>query len=357
MSFSAEQFVNKLNALEDSQESIASASKWLLSQYREANQVAECWKNYVVKKNVNTRRKLLAIYLANHVVQQAKAKKIGHFQDAFGTVCAEVMREVYPGLPRDLKKKVKRVADIWTERAIFSKDVLKNIQASMKTEGPSIDGETLPSNLKELAATYSGMTKVEHNKHAIRMRFDKAVESLDPSSVVYEENLKTVTKIGQSAKDATSQSIKMRETRVQILEKLLREEESLLDEERNSMSEIEIILRSKDPNNINQEEEDRDLLPTYVAGNDDDDESDSSVNEDDGDNVKDLPIVVKRQNESANLDELENKRIKLPSEEPTNNDQEEYEPQTLVPDQNGPGFEGSPAVTSSIQDLLSKLAN
>lgn len=361
MSFSAEQFTSKLNTLEDSQESIASASKWLLSQYREADQVAECWKDYMIKKNVNTRRKLLAIYLSNHVVQQAKAKKIGHFQEAFGKVSAEVMREVYPGLPRDLKKKVKRVADIWAERAIFSKDVLKNIQASMKTEGPPVDGEPLPSNLRELAGTYTGMTKVEHNKQAIRMRFDKAIESLDPSSVVYEENLRTVSKIGQSAKDATSQLIKMRERRVSILEKLLREEESILDEERNSMNEIEIVLHSKDPSNTNQRPEDEDLLPTYEAGNDDDedeDSSDDSANEDEGSsNAKDALQGVKRQGEPSALEDSENKRTKLPSEEAAFNDQEGYEPQNLSSDQNPTAFEGSPAVTSSIQDLLSKLAN
>lgn len=359
MSFSAEQFVNKLNTLEDTQESIASASKWLLSQYREANQVAECWRNYMVKNNVNTRRKLLAIYLANHVVQQAKAKKIGHFQDAFGAVAAEAMQEVYPSLPRELKKKVKRVADIWAERAIFTKDVLKKIQASMKAESSAVEAGSLPHNLRELAGTYSGMAKMEHNTRAIRMRFDKAVEALDPSSVVYAENLKTVTKIGQTAKDATTQSLKMRERRVQLLEKLLNEERAFLDEERNSLSEIEIVLLSKDPRNSNQEAEDQDLLPTYEASDDEDedDEEDRDSNRENSDRVDSAgPQGIKRPNWTATLEEPDAKRTKVASEEPANNEVG-YEPQNIVGDHNGPDLEGSPAVTSSIQDLLSKLAS
>lgn len=50
----------------------------------------------MLKRGVNTRRKLLAIYLTNHVVQQAKGKKIIQFQVAFGNVAAQVLRNVYP---------------------------------------------------------------------------------------------------------------------------------------------------------------------------------------------------------------------------------------------------------------------
>lgn len=361
MSFSEEQFVNKLNTLEDSQESIASASKWLLSQYREAQQVADCWKNYMLRKNVNTRRKLLAIYLTNHVVQQAKAKKIGQFQIAFGSVAAEVLKDVYPDLPRDLKRKVKRVADIWAERGIFSKEVLKNIQISLKSESGSTNAATLPPNLKEVADSYGELAKFDQNKKAIKSRFDKALEALDPSSAVYEENLKTVTKIGQSAKDAASQSITLRERRVENLKEILKEEERLLDEERNIVSEIDMMLRFKDHSDTHHGSNDEDVLPSYEAGNDDDEDEDSSSDSssDSNENGKDSGSLkgTKRQNEVTSSDEHDNKRPKLSVEETNENDQETYEPQNLAPDQTDRDFEGAPTVTSSIQDLLSKLAN
>lgn len=107
MSFSASQFIGKLGTLEDSQESINSASKWLLSQYREADNVANTWKDYMLKDSVKARRKLLGIYLLNHVVQQAKSQKIDHFQKAFSNVVYEVIKNVYPQLHPEMQKKAK----------------------------------------------------------------------------------------------------------------------------------------------------------------------------------------------------------------------------------------------------------
>lgn len=356
MSFSAEQFVSKLGSLEDSQESIAGASKWLLSQYREATQIAECWRDYMKKKSVNTRRKLLGIYLANHVVQQAKGRKIGQFQEAFDKVAAEVIRDVYPDLPRDLKKKVKRVADIWTERGIFSAQVLKEIQATFKSEGSAVSEEAVPPELTKLVSSWGDLSKVEQYKQTMRARFDKAAESLDPSSVVYEENLKTVTRIGQSSKDATAQAIKMREARISALQELLSGEEKILEEERSAMSEIDIILQSKNPRNINQASEDQDLLPTYETGNDGDDDEDSSDN-DSSDESKDRILTTKRQSEETTIDGLAVKRSKIASEDTTGISEEASEPQNQSAGQTTEEYEGSPVVTSSIQDLLSKLAS
>lgn len=358
MSFSAEQFIAKLSTLEDSQESIAGASKWLLSQYREADQVAQCWRDYMKKKSINTRRKLLAIYLANHVVQQAKARKIGQFQEAFDKVAVEVIKDVYPDLPRDLKKKVKRVADIWTERNIFSARVLQEIQETFKTEAPMVNEEAIPPQLKKLVRAYGDLTKLEQYKKSIRVRFDKAVESLDPSSVVYEENLKTVTRIGQSSKDATSQAIKMRESRVDALQELLKDEERILDEERSAIGEIDIILQSKDPKQNNQASRDQDLLPTYEAGNDDDDDDDSSENDSDNDDKERIsPSATKRQSEESSEDTADIKRARFASEEASGDNQEGYEPLNPSAAANAEEYEGSPVVTSNIQDLLSKLAN
>lgn len=362
MSFSEDQFVSKLNSLEDSQESIASASKWLLSQYREAPQVAECWKNYMLKQSVNTRRKLLAIYLTNHVVQQAKGKKIGQFQIAFGNVAAEVLQAVYPDLPRDLKKKVKRVCNIWRDRGIFSKDVLDRIQSCLNAESQALEPVTLPANIKVLADNFGQVSKFEPNARAIKIRFDKAVEALDPSSVVYEENLKTVTKIGQVAKGTMSQAINLRETCVEMLQKLLNEEKRILDEERNTLGEIEMILLSKDPSNINQGASDDNILPSYEAANDDDDDDDSISSQSDSDQAGGDAVAVvkglKRQNDPTAGEELQNKKSKASTEE-LNQDilEETYEPETVVTNQDGQDLEGATTVTSSIQDLLSKLAN
>ncbi|AQZ15933.1 RTT103 (YDR289C) [Zygosaccharomyces parabailii] len=361
MSFSEEQFLNKLNYLEDTQESISSASKWLLSQYREAPRVAQCWKNYMLQNNVNTRRKLLAIYLTNHVVQQAKAKKIIQFQIAFGDVAAPVLRHVYPELPRELKLKVKRVCDIWKDRAIFNEDVLRNIQTSLSVENSRPDPISNPPRLRELVKIYQDLSKTEKSNSAVKLRFDKSVEALDPSSVVYAENLKTVTKIGQAATDTISRSVSYRKRCIENLTQLLQEQQQLLENEENLIEEVNMILQSKDPSNFSTTEQDDNLLPTYEAGNDDDDDDnddDSSSSEDEIKPKEERVLTEKRDNDSASnsAEEPQFKKSKSLSVDHSDGHQEAYEPEAPAPveslDQ-----EGATTVTSSIQDLLSKLAN
>ncbi|GAV56155.1 hypothetical protein ZYGR_0BA00610 [Zygosaccharomyces rouxii] len=364
MSFSEDQFVSKLNTLEDTQESISNASKWLLSQYKEAPRAAECWKNYMLKRGVNTRRKLLAIYLTNHVVQQAKGKKIIQFQIAFGNVAAQVLRNVYPELPKDLKQKVKRVCDIWRDRAIFSDEVLNDIRASLKVEDSESATELSPPKLSELIKLHRDILKAEQSTNVMKLRFDKSIEALDPSSVVYEENLKTVTKIGQAATDTANKSMSYRKRCIENLTDLLKEQQTLLDNEENLIEEVNMILRSRDPSNFETTAQDDNILPTYEIGNDDDDEDDdgdknsSSSSDEDTKNDENNAILAKREGEPPlnTADEPESKRLKSSSIEQSAELEEAYEPEAPVPSSNSDQGE-STAVTSSIQDLLSKLAN
>lgn len=362
MSFSEEQFINKLNFLEDTQESISSASKWLLSQYREAPRVAECWKNYMLQKNVNTRRKLLAIYLTNHVVQQAKGKKIVQFQTAFGNVAAPVLHHVYPELPRDLKHKVKRVCDIWKDRGIFNEHVLKSIQTSLSIETTESEPTVNPPRLRELLKLHEDISKTQESINAVKLRFDKSVEALDPSSVVYAENLKTVTKIGQAAIDTTSKSISYRKRYIENLKNLLQEQQQEQENEENLIEEVNMILQSKDPSNMGSTAQDDDLLPTYEAGNDDDDEedntADSSSSEEGGKPGEDRVPAKKRDSDSvlSSIEDPQPKKSKSISVERTTGPEEMYEPEAPIPTEHADQG-GTAAVTSSIQDLLSKLAN
>lgn len=363
MSFSEDQFVSKLNTLEDTQESISSASKWLLSQYREAPRIAECWKNYMLKGGVNTRRKLLAIYLTNHVVQQAKGKKIVQFQIAFGRVAAQVLSNVYPELPRDLKQKVKRVCDIWRDRAIFSDEVLNDIRASLKVEdSESATGEG-PPKLNELIKLHQDIAKTEQSMNVVKLRFDKSIEALDPSSVVYEENLNTVTKIGHAATDTATKSMSYRKRCIENLTELLKEQQKLLDNEENLIEEVNMVLRSRDPSNFETNVQDDNILPTYEAGNDDDedddgDKSDSSSAEEDTKTDEHTSTLAKRSGDSllSTADEPESKKLKNSSIERSAEAEEAYEPEAPAPSSTSDQGE-STAVTSSIQDLLSKLAN
>lgn len=408
MPFSSEQFTTKLNTLEDSQESISSASKWLLLQYRDAPKVAETWKEYMLRPSVNTRRKLLGLYLMNHVVQQAKGQKIIQFQDSFGKVAAEVLGRINQEFPRDLKKKLSRVVNILKERNIFSKQVVNDIEGSLKTESSPVEALVLPQKLKDFAKDYEKLVKMHHNVCAMKMRFDKSSDELNPSSSVYEENFKTISKIGNMAKDIINESILKRESGIHKLQSTLDDEKRHLDEEQNMLSEIEFVLSAKDPSRLNKNVDEDNIIPTYEVGDGDDDDDDGDNDDDDDDDDKNYDdrsndnnygvtnisttdkkneVVEKTDSEHKNSthnpsdnqfgmkrthdmighddanDIPEKKKVHLDSktsEDGTFNSEDghyELDIEGHVGAQTDEGVENSGGVSSSIQDLLSKLAN
>lgn len=352
MSFSEDQFTAKLNSLDETQESIVSASKWLLSQYKEVNKVANCWKKFILKPATNTRRKLLAIYLANDVIQQSKHQRIGEFGAAFGSIMPEVLGKVYPELTHELRKKVKRVVDIWKQRQVFSESVFRNLYPQLKepkisSSHQSTASEIVPE-LRRLAEIYAELAKSQAAATSSKTRFD-TLEALDPSSAVYMENYKTVSKIGQTAKDALQKLLSTRKKAIGELEMMLnlQNEQSQQDEE--LVNEIDEILASKDPARVSAVvTEESDLLPTYEANDGSDSDTDHSDIEEAG--------VSRKRSSSGESSNIESKRIKTEisttENANTNTETEAYEPTPAEVAANSPL-----AVTSSIQDLLSKLAN
>ncbi|KAL3231181.1 Uncharacterized protein RNJ44_00820 [Nakaseomyces bracarensis] len=404
MSFSASQFIGKLNTLEDSQESISSASKWLLSQYREADRVAETWRDYMIKKSSTVRRKLLGIYLLNHVVQQAKSQKMDHFHKAFSKVVPMVLSETYKDFPLDLQKKVKRVTDIWYDRGIFHKSILLEIRAIIKkvnesgVHGESIKGSSkssskissshkssrgsaaagavaatsitdLPSDIQKYLTLIKETRKLSQSSKSLKERFEKSAAELDVSSHVYAENYNTVVKIAQLATDSTNEVITKRKQAIELLEELLNSEKKLLEQSQTELTEIDFTLLSKDPAKVLNVNTDNDALPTYTADeNDNDSDSDdernssSSSSSDDNDsdsNGKDNDLSTKMKRASEDI-ESDDPQKKLKSDNSQSNDENaEYDPFTSHIDNNKSedDNESSEPITSNIQDLLSKLAN
>lgn len=387
MSFSSEQFVAKLNRLEDSQESIAGASKWLLSQHRDAPKIAESWKQYMLKNDVNTRRKLLGIYLVNHVVQQAAAQKIGHFQEDFNTVIEEVLIKTFPEFSSDLKKKIARVVGIWKSRGIFSKEILNkiltNFEKNQKTNNS--DNVNVPPKLKPAADIMIKIEKIQINAHAMKTRFDNAISELDPSSVVYDENFKTVQKVAGLAKNNIESSIQERRKLVNVLQSLIEEQSKFITEEETTQSEIDFAVSSKDPANASTaSKDDEDVLPTYEATDDanadSDSDSDSDSDNDDNEKVEStelglssdtLDVLAKMK---ALTEDSNNSNLKRSSDDLDNDDGNNTKRQKEHGDETNMNYDlsndddandeteqtsngNNDTVTSSIQDLLSKLAN
>ncbi|CAR24880.1 Rtt103p [Lachancea thermotolerans CBS 6340] len=353
MSFSQEQLTSKLNALDETQESIVSASKWLLSQYKEASQVAQCWRQFILKSSTNTRRKLLAIYLANDVIQQSKHKRVGEFGTAFGAIMPEVLGKVYPEFTQELQRKVKRVVDIWRERQVFSDSVFKELYPQLKQSKRPTEPRALPLDIapeiKRLVEVFAKLTKCQSSTFAAKTRFDTSLEALDPNSVVYLENYKTVQKVGQAAKDSLDKSVSYRKQAIKELQIMLNFQEEQMKQDQSLISEIDQVLISKDPASATSDPlGETDLLPTYEASDGSDSDSDRSIG-----GEGEPP----RKRQSLGTDSNELKRAKTETGTIDEVRTEEYETEAYEPTPAEVAANSSLAVTSSIQDLLSKLAN
>ena len=392
MSFSSEQFISKLKQLQDTQESISSSSKWLLSQYRDSDSIATTWKKYVTQRDLSDKNRLLAVYLVNHVVQQGKSQGIKQFQDSFSRVLLETLPIVYSQFPNDLQGKLKRVVNIWKHRRIFDIPYLEQIEGKFKDIVPNNSNSfststgknvSIPSNIQPIIDLYQNLKKNKHNIPALKARFDNAINDLDPSSIVYEENFHTVTKIAKVTQDTIKETMGNREKLIDYLQSLLNEEEKKLEQNKVLLNEIEFALDSKDPKKIKYnagslENGDNDILPTYGendSDSDNDSNSDSDIGSNHDENEKRRHVEfnmsttttndtdANRTTNKRNLDEIPNsndtnepleKKNRTSNED---NDEEYRVDEAYEDNQDTTNSATENAITSNIQDLLSKLAN
>ena len=342
----------------------------------------------MLRSDINTRRKLLGIYLVNHAVQQATTQKIGNFQECFNDIIEEVLTTIYTEFTSDIRKKIARVVNIWRQRGIFNKTTLDRILASFeksnrsappkeKNSGngaSSASSAKLTPESKPVVDSLAKLAKLHHTVHALKTRFDNSVNELDPKSMVYQENYKTVSKIGAMVKDNITTSIKERKQLIEVLNKLIADQHKHIDADEIIVNEIDFAIEAKDPALVNNAEDDDDVLPSYEADNGDDGDSDSDSDSDDDNDVATSKAVNENKPVSNGLSALEElvQTNAQGSSKRALSDNDEDEPNSKMqktedsPETEEYGFEkndtddasgGDNNVTSSIQDLLSKLAN
>jgi regulator of Ty1 transposition protein 103 len=99
MSFKKEAFVEKINKLTNTQDSIETLAQWMLFHRRSTVDIVNIWyeqfrnKSNAIKPLNNAGDKLLLLFLANDVLQHAK-KKGNEYSDAFKQVLPGVINEV-----------------------------------------------------------------------------------------------------------------------------------------------------------------------------------------------------------------------------------------------------------------------
>lgn len=123
MSFSPEVFKKKLDALQETQDSIVSISQWVLFHHRHATHLCELWAEYTLdpQRAATLKKKLLLLYLCNDVVQQARHKRKPEFSAGFAPLLPLVIHAIYGSVDDSIKPKIERLISVWSQRNVFTK--------------------------------------------------------------------------------------------------------------------------------------------------------------------------------------------------------------------------------------------
>lgn len=184
------------------------------------------------------------IYLANEVVQQSKARKRDDFLIAFSPLMPEAVAIGFRGAHADIRNKIKRVVEVWRQRAIFDEAFqsaaearIKELETSQSAGGKKLLGGSLfsnntgpglaaPAELKPLVPLQENVTKIGLEMGSVLAQAEKDVTDVteSPASQAplriarYHKALKSLSQ----AETAVADSIKARSALIEELEKLVR---------------------------------------------------------------------------------------------------------------------------------------
>lgn len=219
MSFSAEGFGRKLNALQETQDLIVSLSQWVLFHHRHLSEIAQMWADAVTKLPPGlSRKQLTLLYLCNDVVQAARRKRKQEFMDEFGKVVPKVLLSIYARLDSATQAKVDRMINVWKDRLVYlDLDIAKFKQATKLLvlaapsaaagPGPSKSSGVAPE-LKHLNDLFTHLNSISATSQGNLTQFgvqlkhylpDGELDNL-PLPKVYLSKLNTLEKLGEMAK-------------------------------------------------------------------------------------------------------------------------------------------------------------
>ncbi|GEQ72848.1 hypothetical protein JCM33374_g6536 [Metschnikowia sp. JCM 33374] len=145
MSFSPDIFRKKLDALQETQDSIVSISQWVLFHHRHAAHLCELWAEYTLTSDQakSSKKKLSLLYLCNDVVQQARAKRKPEFSAGFATKLPTVIHSIYGSVDAPIKPKIERLISVWSQRNVFTKPQIDAMNRAVRSskDGTEFDAE------------------------------------------------------------------------------------------------------------------------------------------------------------------------------------------------------------------------
>ncbi|KAK4892822.1 hypothetical protein LTR27_008736 [Elasticomyces elasticus] len=260
MAYTPDAVLAKLSTLNESQDSIVSVAQWLLFHRRHADKTSQLWLSTLTSAPTSTNssppalsvaKKLNLIYLANEVVQQSRARGKQDFVLAFEPVVGEGVGAAYKGANEGTQGKIRRVVEVWRQRAVFSKPILDVVEGRMSEidrskigggkgggklggslfgGGPSGGGgaggavpEGLEGVSKAMVAVHRGVAGVGGLVPAAENEVAKMTgpEYVVPTPPVHAARLSALMRSLASAQSAVETSISARKTLLAELEKLV----------------------------------------------------------------------------------------------------------------------------------------
>lgn len=170
----------------------------------------------------STNRKLNLIYLANEVSQQSRAKKRNEYPDAFGQVIPGAVEHILRHVPADVQGKIRRVVDVWRQRAVFSPDVLLRLNGVVKETAIGSGAaavaakpvQATPAALRQLTTSYqtldelmASMSLSAGTTDILLGMADEATADIDPKLDQVVASIDNVEKLMRSAAAARDEVI------------------------------------------------------------------------------------------------------------------------------------------------------
>ncbi|CUS14197.1 unnamed protein product [Tuber aestivum] len=266
MAYSDDTVLSKLSALNETQEGIVTAANWILFHRRMAKRTAELWLQRM--KESTSHKKLNLIYLANEVVQQSKARKRQDFLTAFSPIIAEATEVAYRNSTPDIQNKIRRVIEVWRQRAIFEPDVQGSIEQRLDDvdKGKSSASSGATGRKPLLGGAFGGsfgggggssapleFTPILNSHKGLMLKNSSATIAVSsagseyqkqfdsdtlPVAPVYAARLSSLLKTLDSAHIAVKGAIEARETHIRNLERLLSQNKASLEKDKNTLKDI-----------------------------------------------------------------------------------------------------------------------
>lgn len=108
--------VDKLSALNATQQVIESVSQWCIFYRRDASTIVQYWDQEF--RRSGPEKQLSLLYLTNDILQNSR-KKGREFAEAFVLVVPKALKTLWSGGDQKINRAVLRLVGVWEERRVF----------------------------------------------------------------------------------------------------------------------------------------------------------------------------------------------------------------------------------------------